>query len=352
MRLVQFQRYRRKALGVLVGDGRIIDVEAAAAAWLAHERSDPLWEDEVALRLPSDVGRFIAGGKPSLTLAQAAIDYAAQRPPLAGGIGGEPLFVNPDDVTLLPPLVAPLILSSGAVIEGLADHGGRDKNRHREFFMRDPFNVLGPGDDIHLPTWLSQDFEISARLAAVIGQPLRSASSAQAYEAIFGFCPAIEVCASEQQTISWAGALFHVQYPHARAFDGSLLLGPAVIGKDEIGEPGKLKARLTIEGTVLSNAPCAWSFDRLVEWVCYLSESVTLRPGTLLVSGSADDIVLQPAVAGKSPVELINHAASQSDLLLPNAEIELFIEGIGSVVHTRIQHLRQADIVSKTKVAG
>ena len=58
MRLVRFQRYRRKALGALLPDGRIVDLQASAAALLAGEEDDPLWEREVDIRLPADAGKF------------------------------------------------------------------------------------------------------------------------------------------------------------------------------------------------------------------------------------------------------------------------------------------------------
>ena len=59
MRLVRFQHYRNCAIGALLDDGRLLDLSAAAAAWLWLDQADPMWEGETALRLPADVGVFL-----------------------------------------------------------------------------------------------------------------------------------------------------------------------------------------------------------------------------------------------------------------------------------------------------
>ena len=339
MRLVRFQRYRRKALGAELLDGRIVDLQAAAAAWLACEDGDPLWEKEIDIRLPADAGKFLAGGRPSRNLAGAAIAFAQR--PAAMGIGGEPLFIDPAEVRLLAPLVAPLALASGAVFrDGAKDNGLK---RHDEFFMRDPFNICGPNDEVQLPTWLGEDFDLAARLVVIIGDRLRCCSPQQAKDAIFGYCPAIEVCARSLQTISWAGALFHVQYPHARAFDGSLVLAAAIISKDEIGETKGRMARIDVDNTAAFEAPLTWGSDELADWICHISEAVTLEPGTLLVPHSAADTIIQPARSGTLPVELVNLTKSQRDMLRAAAPVRLSIEGIGGL-HTQIQYVTKNDV--------
>jgi 2-keto-4-pentenoate hydratase/2-oxohepta-3-ene-1,7-dioic acid hydratase in catechol pathway len=326
MRLVRFQRYRYRALGVWRDDGQILDLSAAAAAWLDIEQGDPFWEREVALRLPADVGKFLAGGGPSRALAQAAFAFAA-REPTPRGIEGEPLLVDANDVHLLAPLIAPLILSAGATFPG--------RERHREFFMRNPLNVLGPGDDVSLPARLSEDFDLAPRLAVIIGAPLRNAARGQAEAAIYGFCAALDICARDLQTISWAGPMFHVQYPHARAFDGSLMLGACVVSKDDADSIAAQTARLDIDGTRVFDGVVAGSWDTLVEWICHLSETVTLEPGTLLLPGSGDEIVVRTAASGGALLEIVNLAPSRHALLRPGAAVTLDMPGVGRIT-TRI----------------
>jgi acylpyruvate hydrolase len=334
MRLVSFQRYRYRSLGALSTDGRIVDLAAAAAAWLCLEQDDPFWEREVALRLPADVGQFLAGGQPSNELARAAIAFAC-REPANSGIGGEPLLVSSRDVRLLRPLFAPLVLSSGATFRDERDRNGRERQGHREFFMRNPLNLLGPSDDIALPTWLGEEFDVAARLAVVIGERLRCASRAQADAAIFGYCAALEVCARSLESISWAGPMFHVQYPHARAFDGSLLLGASVVSKDEVGRITDKTARVTIGTSCLFDGRVAGRWDELLDWICYLSEAVTLEPGTLLIPGSADETAVQPECSGNFPAELVQPKSLQRALLRPGADVAVDIDGVGTIA-TRV----------------
>ena len=163
---------------------------------------------------------------------------------------------------------------------------------------------------------------------------------------LFGYCAALELCARELQSISWAGFLFPVQYPHARAFDGSLMLGACVAGKEEVGEIGGRRARIEIDGQTVLDAPLAWTAENLVEWISSLSKRVTLEPGTLLVPGSADEVVVQPARSGELPVELVNRARPRSDLLRPGARVTMMIEGIDFLMST-VRHIAREDVTSE-----
>lgn len=328
MRLVVFSRYRRSGLGQLEPDGRIIDLVAAAAAWLALEEGDPFADREAELRLPADVGRFLAGGTASCALAKQAADFARRRGN-AGGVEGEPLLLEPGAVRLRAPLLSPLVLSSGATFAQDASADSAERLEHREFFLRDPFNLLAPGDEIALPAWLGKEFEAAPRLAVVIGKSLRSATRAEAEEGIFGYCPALEICVRDLHLLSWAGALFHIQYPHARAFDGSLLLGAAVVGKEEVGTVANRKARLRTDDQA-QEGPVPGRWDELVDWICRLSNVVTLPSGTLLIPGSADETIVQPTRAENAPIEL-RIAPSLSMPLKGGETLWSEIEGVGRV---------------------
>ena len=328
MRLTVFQRYRRKSLGALQPDGRIVDLQAAAAAWLSQVRRDPFWERETELRLPPDVGQYLAGGGPSRELAARALDHAHGARD-GRGIGGEPLFRAADEVTLLAPLLAPLVISTGAVFRDGPRPDAPERKLHREFFLRDPFNLRPPGEAMALPGWLSVEFDAAPRLAVVIGSALRCATPAQAEAAIFGYLPAIEVCARDNEILSWAGALFHIQYPHSRAFDGALAIGPAVVSKDEVGPVAGRKARLRVDGVTAYAGPLPGRWDELAAWICRLSESVTLKPGTLLIPGSADDVSIQPARTGNLPVELVRAERAAAARVSPGQRVAIDIDGVG-----------------------
>jgi 2-keto-4-pentenoate hydratase/2-oxohepta-3-ene-1,7-dioic acid hydratase in catechol pathway len=326
MRLVRFQRYRHISLGALQSDGRIVDLPAAAAALLCIELQDPCWESEVALRLPADVGRFLAAGPPSRELADAACAFTMRHD--SQGIAGEPLLIEPREVRLLPPLVPPLILSDGA---RLLDADGAERKYHREFFMHNPLNLRGASDDLELPHWLSDEFHVAARIAIVIGRPLRCASLEEAEEAIFGYCPAVEICALDLQRISWAGPMFHVQYPHARAFDGSLLIGPSVVGKEDAGDILGSTARLVIDGTSIVEAPLALGWGEILEWICRLSDAVVLEPGTLLLPGAATDAFIQATPTTDPPLRIVAAAPIAHGLLRHGAAVTAEIAGVGRI---------------------
>lgn len=327
MRLVCFQRYRYRALGALLGK-RLVDLAAAASAWLGIEHADPFYEQEVALRLPADIAQFLAGGVPSRALAEAALSFASRTPT---GIDGEPLFVDVNEVKLIP-LKAPLILAGGAQFR---TSGSSESVAHREFFMRNPLNALGPSDVLHLPTWLGDDFSVAPRLAVVIGERLWRASHAEARAAIYGYCAAMDLCAQQLEKISWAGPMFHLQYPHARNFDGSLILGPVIVSRDEAGEPDALTAQLSMDEERVYDGPVPGRWHELISWIAELSQVVTLQPGTLLIAGAAETTIVQPTASTSRPAELLTDSSVQLPQLRPGANLTLRIPGFDAIT-TRV----------------
>jgi len=329
MRLVVFEQYRRASLGTLQRDGRILDLSASAAAWLALVRGDPFWKQEVELRLPADIGKYLAGGAPTRMLADSALEYAQAKQD-EKGINGEPLFLNPTKVRLMRPLLSPLVISPGATFRDAPNEGGQERKRHREFFMRDPFNIQPPGAQISLPEWLGDAFDAAPRLAVVLGNQVHRATAAEVNEAVFGYCPAIEIRARRLEKISWAGALFHVQYPHARTYDGSLTLGAMVVSKHQISSVESLVARLMVGGRMAYRGPVPGRWGELLDWVSSLSERVTLRPGTLLVPGGDEDTFVQ-AQSGEMAVELAQEEAVSAGRIVHDCAITLEIEHVGGV---------------------
>jgi acylpyruvate hydrolase len=327
MRLICFQRHRYRALGAMLGT-RLVDLAAAASAWLGIEHADPFFEQEVALRLPADIVRFLAGGVPSRALADAALAFASRTPV---GIEGEPLFIDASEVRLLP-IRAPLVLAGGARFR---TSSGGESPAHREFFMRNALNTLPPCNVLHLPTWLGSEFAIAPRLAVVIGDRLQRASHAEAHAAIYGYCAAMDLCAQQLEKVSWAGPMFHVQYPHARNFDGSLILGSAVVSCDEAGEPDALTAQLSMDDERVYDGPLPGRWEDLVSWIAELSQVVTLQPGTLLIPGAAETTIVQPAASTSRPAELLTDSSVRLLRLRSGAKLTLRIAGFDSVT-TRV----------------
>lgn len=323
MRLVCFQRYRYRALGALLGD-RLVDLAAAASAWLGIEHADPFYEQEVALRLPPDLGQFLAGGAQSRALAEAALAFASRT---HTGIAGEPLFVPMNDIALLP-IKPPLILAGGAQFR---TNQGDESTAHREFFMRNPLNTLVSSDELHLPVGLGDEFTVAPRLAVIIGECLRRASSTEAQSAIYGYCAVLDLCAQQLEKISWAGPMFHLQYPHARNFDGSLILGPVIVSRDEAGEAHELTAQLWIGEELVYSGPVPGRWHDLASWIADLSQAVTLQPGTLLIPGAAETTIVQPSASTTQPAELLIDPAVRFPRLQRNSTSTLRISGFDAV---------------------
>src|ERR687886_17287 len=73
---------RAERLGALVDghqDGRIVDLTAAYAAYLAAETDEPTPRELAALRTPPDMIGWLRGAHKAREAAEAALGYAARR---------------------------------------------------------------------------------------------------------------------------------------------------------------------------------------------------------------------------------------------------------------------------------
>lgn len=325
MRLVSFQRYRRRALGALHGSGEVVDLCAAAAAYLCLAEQDPCGEAEAELRIPAEVAAFLSGGEISRTLARKALAFALERG-AAGGIGGEPLILPVSSVRLRAPVAAPLIIGTGATFVQRLDQPAGDRTDHTEFYLRNPLQALGPGEEIPFQPWVTDQLQAQAGVGVVVGHQIRCATVAEAEAAIYGYCAVTDLAAENLHTLSWAGPLFHIQYAQGKTFDGSLVLGPIVAR----GEAGRLPvARLLVDGRPAGERNLAELAGAAPSWISYISEFVTLQPGSIILIGSSDSTRAGELAGAGARLSVQQPALPAGVSLGPGSTLTVEAEGLG-----------------------
>lgn len=278
MKLVSFGEYGRERVGVVV-DGGIVDLNATD--------SD----------LPSTLIGLLEQD------ALAAVEQAVGR---AGNL------IPEDSVRLGAPIPRP----SKIVCVGLnyRDHAEEQKvplPEHPLLFSKASSTVVGPYDDVILPEESRQvDYEVE--FAIVIGTTATKVTVEDACSYIAGYTVTNDVSARDIQ-------FRQQQWHQGKSYDTFCPMGPYLVTRDEISDPGKLSVRFVLNGETLQNS----NTDNLIfdtpTLVSRISKAMTLYPGDVISTGT-------PAGVGVFRDPKV--------FLKPGDVMETTVEGIGTLQNT------------------
>lgn len=219
---------------------------------------------------------------------------------------------------ILAPLEPRTILGIGLNYHDHAEETGFDKPKYPVLFMKNPAALTNPGDSIVIPHCCSSapevDYEVE--LAVVIGRAAKNLSVAEALHYVLGYTPANDVSARRWQM--HAGSK---QWDRGKSFDTFCPLGPELITADEIPDPQTLQLKCILNGEMMQDANTSDMIFSVAEIIAYLSEGMTLLPGTVILTGTPSGV----GYIRKPPV-----------YLMPGDNIELRIDGFGPLINSVI----------------
>jgi 2-keto-4-pentenoate hydratase/2-oxohepta-3-ene-1,7-dioic acid hydratase in catechol pathway len=203
-------------------------------------------------------------------------------------------LVSPGKV--LAPVAPVNILAIGLNYRRHAAEGGKGVPERPMLFIKSTNTVQNPGDPIELPRRLpSSEVDYECELAVVIGRSCKNASRANALDFVLGYTAANDVSARD-----WQNRLNGGQFCQGKSFDTFCPLGPVLVTRDEIPDPGQLRIRTILNGQVMqdwSTSDMVFDVPALIE---FLSGSKTLLPGTVILTGTPHGV----GYARKPPVFL------------------------------------------------
>jgi 2-keto-4-pentenoate hydratase/2-oxohepta-3-ene-1,7-dioic acid hydratase in catechol pathway len=171
-----------------------------------------------------------------------------------------------------------------------------------------PDTVIGPGDEIPWPAH-TQKLDHELELAAVIGTPGRNITAANALDHVFGYTIWNDLSARDVQSMELPVGMGPGK---AKDWDGSNVLGPCLVTADEI-DPHDVNLSVSVNGERWGGDNTRAMHHSFEDMIAYASQSLTLRPGEMLGSGTA---------TGGSGLEL-------DRWLRPGDLIEMHADGVG-----------------------
>ncbi len=165
-----------------------------------------------------------------------------------------------------------------------ADHIREMGNDERDppFFFQKPADAILPsGSDFPYPP-LSEDVHHEIELVVAIGKGGTSITQASALDHVFGYGVGIDMTRRDLQADAKE---MRRPWEIGKAFDHAApcsLISPAT----EIGHPDKGRIWLSINGTIKQDGDLAQQIWGVPETIWHLSQSVTLVPGDLIMTGT------------------------------------------------------------------
>jgi len=200
--------------------------------------------------------------------------------------GFDPTRFQAQVTKLLAPLVPTDILCIGLNYREHAAESGSSIPTNPVLFIKAGNTLNNPGDPVPIPR-RSQMIDYEGELAVIIGKPAKHVSRERALDHVFGYCIANDVSARDWQREKSLGG---GQFARGKSFDGFCPLGPWITTKDEVPDPNKLRLKTFLNGQVMqdnSTADMIFDVPALIE---SLSSTMTLRPGTILLTGTPQGV--------------------------------------------------------------
>jgi len=269
MKLVTFTHNNRTRLGELDGDKvyvlagpdtmRMSDVLRRGITPNRINQSFPL--SEVTLHAPLHPGKIIAIG---LNYAKHAAETGAALPP------------------------APII------------------------FSKFPSSVIGTGEAITWSKSITTQVDWEVELAVVIGKKARNVTEEDSLKHVYGYTVGNDVSARDLQI------RIDRQWTRGKSLDTFCPLGPCIVTRSDIPDPGKLNLKTILNGKVVQDSNTEDLIFNVPQLISYCSRMFTLEPGDVIMTGTPSGVG-----EGMKPPQYLKDGD----------QVTVSIEGIGEVTN-------------------
>ena len=185
-----------------------------------------------------------------------------------------------DDIRLGPPIKRPSkIVCVGLNYSKHAEESGMDVPEEPVLFFKASSAIIGPYDPIIIPKG-SEKSDWEVELAIVIGNKASYVSEKDALNHIAGYVLHNDVSERSYQ-LERSG-----QWVKGKSCDTFAPIGPFIATPDEIGDPNNLNLWLKLNGEEMQNSNTSDFIFNIQEVVSYISQFMTLLPGDIISTGT------------------------------------------------------------------
>src|SRR3954462_14706448 len=263
MRLVMYSRNKEARAGVIDGE-EIVDVNA-------NDKS-----------LPTSIKGILEAN--ALARVRKLLKSKKHRPPLARA-------------KLLAPIADPgMVLSVGMNYHEHLKEMKTPVPEKPAAFTKSVSSIIASGEPIKPPASNPDMLDWEGEFSVVIGKPCHRVTAGKALDHVFGYTLVNDVSARD-----WVAPIFSstgVMGP-IHAWEHNLLgkmfptfcpMGPCMVTKDELPDPGNVQIQTRLNGKVMQDAntdDLVFSVPQLIQ---YYSQFYLFRPGDVITTGSPSGV--------------------------------------------------------------
>lgn len=187
------------------------------------------------------------------------------------------------------------------------------------FFLKSPPHcVVGPGDDIRLPS-VSNMVDWEAEFAVVIGKGGRNISVAEAMAHVGGYTIMNDLSARNLgKRDDWPR--FASDWFSHKNFDGAAPMGPWITPADQIPDPYACRMQLWVNEDKMQDETISDLIFDISEQIEYVSRRLTIQPGDVFSTGT-------PSGVGRP----------RGIFLKPGDTVRIEVDGIGTLTNPVVQ---------------
>jgi 2-keto-4-pentenoate hydratase/2-oxohepta-3-ene-1,7-dioic acid hydratase in catechol pathway len=271
MKLVSFMRGGATSYGLILKDGKILDLPQAAG--LAGLPS-----------LGVNMIAFVAGGTAASQTARRLEDDA-------GSAKLAPAVSTASAVKLTAPIPRPAknVFCIGRnykehVAEGYRARGQDIKLPEApQIFTKPPTAVIGPDDEFRIDPKVSSVIDYEVELGVIIGPGGTNIPASRAMDHVFGYTIINDVTARDLQRK-------HDQWFKGKGLDRSCPMGPYILTKDEVPNVGELELSLTVNGEQRQKSTVNMMIFDIPTIIQNLSSGMTLEAGDVIATGTPSGV--------------------------------------------------------------
>ncbi len=138
--------------------------------------------------------------------------------------------------------------------------------------------INDPGGAVVRPP-ATEKFDAECELGLVIGRRASHVGVEEALDHLFGYTVVNDLTMRDLQQEDR-------QWLRAKGSDGFAPVGPAVVTRDEIADPQRLRLTTTVNGEVWQESNTAEMIFDVPTIIAFISRTITLEPGDLIATGT------------------------------------------------------------------
>jgi len=187
----------------------------------------------------------------------------------------------------LTPISPSVIFCIGINYKLHAKETGLELPKYPVVFMKNPGASASHLDDIRIPASCAKTPEVDyeAELAVVIKKKAKNVAIKNAFDYILGY-----TCANDISARRWQMHAGGQQWVKGKSFDTFCPFGPWIVTPDELKDPDNLGIECVLNGNTMQQSNTSDMIFSVARIISYLSESATLIPGTIILTGTPSGV--------------------------------------------------------------